>query len=160
MTFWLRLLLRYAGLALACYWTALFIGTHMPLEQAPFEPVPYLDKWLHVVGFAGLAFLAATAWRARQPLGPIQYGLLLLGLGAYAAVDEASQLLPFVGRNADLGDWSADMIGAAIGLTLFTLARIVAHGLGWRVENGATAEIDAEHAPASDSATTPCATRA
>ena len=80
MNLWVRTAIRYAGLALALYWTALFIGTHMPLEPQPFQPVPYFDKWLHVVGYAGLAFIAATAWRARRPLGPMQYALLLLGL--------------------------------------------------------------------------------
>jgi VanZ family protein len=170
MTFWIRLLLRYAALALALYWTALFIGTHMPLEQAPFEPLPYSDKWVHVVGFAGLAFLAATAWRARRPLGPIQYALLLLGLGAYAAIDEASQMLPFIGRHGDVADWVADMVGVVIGLALFTAARIVAHQFGWRVENRATAtatteavaeaNADAEHSPAGNAPTSRCATSA
>jgi VanZ family protein len=135
MNIWVRTAMRYAGLALALYWTALFIGTHTPLEPQPFQPVPYFDKWLHVVGYAGLAFIAATAWRARRPLGPVQYALLLLGLGAYAALDEALQLLPFVGRNADVGDWVADMVGAVIGLALFTGARVLAHHLGWRVED-------------------------
>jgi VanZ family protein len=162
MIFWIRMLLRYAPVALAVYWTALFIGTHLPITQQKVEPVPYFDKWLHLAGFAGLAFLAATAWRARRsgrPLGSVQYGCLLAGMAAYAAVDELSQLLPFVRRNADLGDWFADVIGAAIGLALYTLARMMVHGFGWRVENG---PLDRKQAgrEAVDDATTPCAVTA
>jgi len=163
MIFWIRMLLRYAPIALAVYWTALFIGTHLPVPPQKIEPIPYFDKWLHLAGFAGLAFLAATAWRARRPgrpLGAVQYGSLLAGMAAYAAADELSQLLPFVRRNADLGDWVADVIGAAVGLALYTLARLTVHGFGWRVENGSIERDQAKCEAVDDAAMTPCATTA
>jgi VanZ family protein len=146
MIFWIRTLLRYAPIALAVYWTALFIGTHLPLVPKTLQPVPFFDKWLHLVGYAGLAFLAATAWRARRKLGVVQYAVLLAAIAVYAAIDEALQMLPFVRRHADFSDWVADVIGAAIGLALFGLARLAAHQFGWRIENGSGPTHDAKHA--------------
>ena len=131
---WIRTLLRYAGLMLAIYWSALFIATHIPLKGRQVERWLYSDKVVHVAGYAGLSFLAATAWRARRRLRAAHYACIILGLSAYAALDELLQTLPFVRRQGDVRDWIADMVGAALGLMLFLLARHAAHRFGWRVE--------------------------
>ena len=136
MTNWLSRLLRYAGLLFAAYWVVLFIGTHMPQPERVIPPVQQIDKVLHLVGYAGLAFLAAAATRVKKQshLPWSTLGLIWLGLGAYAAFDEATQMLPFVRRHADKIDWLADFIGAALGLGVYAIAASWARRRGLRVE--------------------------
>ncbi|MFY7878041.1 MAG: VanZ family protein, partial [Pirellula sp.] len=52
--------LRIAVVALAGYWTLLFISTHIP-AQGIMQRVRANDKVLHVIAFSGLAFLIAWA---------------------------------------------------------------------------------------------------
>jgi VanZ family protein len=93
--------------ALVCYWVALFVSTHVPLE--PQISVPGEDKTLHFVGYGVLALLFGIAF-------PRSLRLALIVLALYAAFDELTQ--PLVGRHCDFHDWLADLGGIAIGLTL------------------------------------------
>jgi VanZ family protein len=117
-------LLRNARLwqsALAIYWLALFIGTHLPLDRVP-QPARTHDKWAHLIAFALLSGLFATTWElsaGRLNVRHLMRAWFLIVL--YSAFDEATQ--PFVGRYASVIDWLADAAGAALGLMLFVWVR-------------------------------------
>ena len=109
---------RIAALGtLGVYWTAIFVGTHLPdgirgLGQ-------FYDKFLHFGAYAGLAFLlAATLTVLRRRRGAL---LLPLAIAAiYGCVDELSQrAVP--GRHAGIDDWIADVLGAGVGVIAFSL---------------------------------------
>jgi VanZ family protein len=125
----LRLL---SATVLACYWLAMFLGTHWPnfkLEQFPQNT----DKVLHVSAYAGLSFLIAV-WlilkRANVPAGSAGFPNLSLRDGlwimavivGYSVFDEVSQIP--VGRTCDFFDALADWIGALIGLSAFTVLQL------------------------------------
>jgi VanZ family protein len=117
-------LLRNARLwqiALACYWAALFIATHIPADRLP-RPAQTADKLAHLLAFAGLSWLFATTWElsaGRLNSRHLVRAWFLLAL--YGALEEATQ--PLVGRHASVFDWLADMTGAALGLVLFAWMR-------------------------------------
>lgn len=105
---------------LACYWLAIFIATHMSPGAAQELDIEGSDKLKHYVAYAGLAFLLVGR---RACLGKLSLNtyLWLFGIAAtYGAFDEGTQLL--VGRDAELGDWFADSIGALTGLAAFALS--------------------------------------
>ena len=100
---------------LAVYWMAIFVGTHLPNELPSLEQID--DKILHFGAYAGLAFLLVAAFKARR----LRHGTLLLPLAVaaiYGCVDELSQkAVP--GRQADVADWAADVLGAGVGVFAF-----------------------------------------
>jgi VanZ family protein len=104
-------------LLLGMYWIALVIGTHLP-PAAVKLPHDQSDKLWHFGGYLGLAFLLAAAWQASSGrLNGRHLRLLWGAIAVFAALDEVTQLL--VGRDASVGDWLADVLGAAIGLIVF-----------------------------------------
>lgn len=85
---------------------ASFVATHWPaLELKPGMPG---DKLLHAVTFAALTFLL---WRARIVT---RVGWLVAAMLLWAAIDEATQAIPWIRRYASLADFLADAIGVAI----------------------------------------------
>jgi VanZ family protein len=97
---------------LIAYWLLMFFGTHIP--RVPTSLAGPNDKVLHLLGYGGLAVLL-LGWRSsRGPVTIRTITLLWLLLGCYGAFDEITQ--PLVGRHADIADWIADVVGAAIGL--------------------------------------------
>jgi VanZ family protein len=122
----------------------LFAGTHTPADRLPSEPpFPYADKTVHVAGYAVLAFMAAAAWTWRRTLLLGDYLMLLVAMSGYGVVDEASQMLPAIQRNADVLDWAADTIGVALGLLAFSTAAAWARRRGIRLARASeTARID------------------
>lgn len=130
----LNLLFRWAAAALVVYWVLLFASTHTPASKLPSEPpFPYADKVVHLVGYAGLAFVAAAAWTWRRTLYARDYAVLFVALSLYGAIDEVSQMLPGIERNADVVDWAADTLGAMLGLCAFALAAAYARQRGLRL---------------------------
>jgi VanZ family protein len=112
---------RLWQLALAVYWVALFIATHIPIERMPPAATAH-DKIAHLFAFAGLAALFAMTWELSA--GRLNVRHLLRAwvvLMLYAAFEEATQ--PIVNRYASVFDWLADAVGAAIGLAIFWLVR-------------------------------------
>jgi VanZ family protein len=103
--------------ALGLFWLALFIGTHVP-PSTDLLPMPTNDKLAHLAAYLLLALLLATVW---QLAGGILNGRHLvfawLAILAYGAFDEVTQIP--IGRDCNLGDWTADACGAAVGLLLF-----------------------------------------
>ena len=80
------------------------------------------DKLVHMAAFAGLAALVAITWQlAAGQLNRRHLIAVWLAVALYAALDEWTQ--PLFGRDASLGDWTADVVGALIALILFASLR-------------------------------------
>jgi len=105
---------------LAVYWLTLAITTHIPRLE-PKLPISHPDKWVHAAAFCVLALLLAWNWSLRATFGMRQALLTFAILAAYGAIDEITQIP--VGRHGNLADWAADLLGAALGVTLFIAAR-------------------------------------
>lgn len=75
------------------------------------------DKVQHIVAFLVLAALASLAYPRANPL---KVGF---GLSAYGALIEFAQMIPVLNRDAELLDWIADTVAAAIVLLLFFVLR-------------------------------------
>ena len=104
-------------LALIVYWTALFVGTHVPTVPAGVAKIS--DKLLHYLAYGGLAVLLAMDQHARGRWSR-RRGLQIFAVVAlYAAADELLQ--GPVGRTTDFHDWIADLFGAACGLIAYAL---------------------------------------
>jgi VanZ family protein len=106
--------------AIAVYWLTMFLATHLPV-QGVMDQLPASDKHLHLGAYAVLGF--ALPWwsrtqHRRNQSYPVMLSLLLL---AYASIDELLQVP--VGRTAEWGDWLADAVGAALGLTVASWLR-------------------------------------
>jgi VanZ family protein len=114
------------------YWLAIFVLTHAPVDPTPVPPRYPLDKVAHLAVFAGLAVLlcAAGSTLGHPPRRVI--GAVLAMVAAYGALDELTQ--QFVAhREPDFLDWTADMLGAGVGITFFSIAREVVLAIGRRV---------------------------
>lgn len=111
-----RRLPQFALVTLAAYWLLLFVLTHLP--DLPVEGgFSSADKVAHLCAYAILAWLAAMALRVWQVRLPAILLIVLLGGAAYGAVDEVLQ--GFTGRETEVYDWVADVIGLTAGLLLF-----------------------------------------
>ena len=115
----LRLLgFRLAVIALAAYWTAIFIGTHLPKMPKALPSVN--DKVMHFTAFFGLAMLlcycptSTRVWRRF----PIIVAMCLV----YACVDELTQSL-VRGRHSDVMDFLADAAGTLTAVILYATVR-------------------------------------
>lgn len=101
---------RLAGLALAVYWIALFVGTHIPVNvQFVWS---WTDKLIHGGAYFGLAALL-TAWSVLSGKSWRPW-VIAAALSAYGIADELLQIP--VGRHADVSDWLADTLGAVTGV--------------------------------------------
>lgn len=99
---------------LAAYWLSMFLGTHIP--QVPQSLAQQGDKLLHFGAYLGLAVLLLT-WRiSRGSITIRRLALFWLMIAAYGILDEVTQ--PLVKRDAEVGDWLADIAGAAVGLLI------------------------------------------
>jgi hypothetical protein len=99
-----------------CAYAGLFFWmTHAPTISAPTIGRDGIatDKIVHFCGYTVLAFLTfllLKAWRV-----PIRCLLLVVALGAIAAIDELTQSLTF--RDPEWLDWCADLAGVVAGVT-------------------------------------------
>jgi VanZ family protein len=108
-------------IALAGYWLALFVGTHIP-NNVPLLPSDGADKLAHFAAFALLATLLATTWQlAAGHLTARHLVVVWIVVVLYAAFDEWTQTP--VGRDANIWDWTTDTLGALFALTLFAWLR-------------------------------------
>jgi hypothetical protein len=122
---WLGPVTRLAAAATLAYVGVLLYATHHPkpqdlLDELVGKSAPS-DKALHLWAYGVLGLLAggtlalAGGWRTRLILG------LAAGLAVFAALDEATQPLPWFGRFADPVDWVFDVLGIVAGLALVGL---------------------------------------
>jgi VanZ family protein len=110
---------KAALILLIGYWLAFFLGTHIPAP--PHALVPRIsDKLLHFTGYAGLTFLVCLNWWLRRALAWRQYIVVLVLIAVLGALDELTQIP--VGRDCDILDWAADVLGTAAGLAIFGAA--------------------------------------
>jgi len=108
---------KISQLVLAGYWIALFVATHLP-PTTPFLPGPAIDKLVHALVYAVLAGLLATAWELAAGVLALRHLCWAwVVVAMYGALDEITQIP--VGRECSFWDWSADAIGAVVGLALF-----------------------------------------
>ncbi len=107
------LLRRWRHLLLAVFvlaWIASYVVTHVPIAPILREMnLSLSDVIYHAVGYFGLSmllFLVMLAYGVRPATRAV--GLLAI-MAVYGAFDEISQ--GWVGRDPDVGDWLADMLG-------------------------------------------------
>jgi len=108
--YWLPLYL-YAGL--------IFYVSNIP-KPLPHIPIPYFDKFLHLIEYAIFGILAARAFKSsgQEVLYKNFIILAILASVAYGASDEFHQL--FVScRSCDAFDVTADLIGGTIGAIFY-----------------------------------------
>jgi VanZ family protein len=109
--------------ALACYCVALFVATHVsPTTVFLQAEENNFDKVFHFVAYAVLAGLLATVWQLNAgvlTLGHLRWvWIVTIVLGA---LDEITQIP--VNRDCNIWDWSADALGAIVGLLIFAWVR-------------------------------------
>lgn len=98
------------------YALVLVFATHYPRPEELLGAAAPSDKTLHFTAYALLGGLvaatlaAAGRWAGRAP------GITIIGLLAFAAIDEATQ--PAFGRHADWLDWVFDGGGLAAGVAV------------------------------------------
>ena len=106
--------------ALVLYWPAIFIGTHIPQIPRWVGQMAISDKTLHFVAYLLLSFLL---WFAVNPAKKVNWRKpavwwILFAVVWYGVIDEWLQ--KYVGRNADVYDFFADLAGAITGLAILT----------------------------------------
>jgi VanZ family protein len=99
--------------------TVAFIMACLPKPPGvPFEPS---DKIQHIVAFAVLALLARVAfWEARALS-------IFVSLSLFGALIECVQLVPALGRDADIVDWLADNVAV---LSVLLIVKMFQYGKG------------------------------
>ena len=121
---------------LAIYWLLLATGSHLPRftlgDTSNQIGVFQIDKSLHVVGFAGLAWLLSMSRLAGPNASSFAHALAALLIGSvYALVDEYTQ--QFTGRHVSYSDVVAGLI-AIIGVFLvLTYSPPPLNTMRWRV---------------------------
>ena len=102
---------------LVVYWLLLFCGTHIRIPKGMLPGQS--DKLIHFASYAvlGMLLMSLRATRGIYPWYSVFARWFVLS--GYGAFDELTQLL--VNRNADVVDWLADNVGAAVGLGFVTL---------------------------------------
>ncbi len=120
----LRVSLAARRITTLAYWLVLTTGTHWPRFRPPFQSVLPVDKVLHIVAFGTLTLLLFWCLPfhrlAARHRSPAQINLLLccLSTAALAAIDELTQEIAWVSRDATLNDWLADVGGVVLALAL------------------------------------------
>jgi VanZ family protein len=110
-----RLFAVHRGKFIALFWLALIFTLIMALLPKP-PPLPGqpTDKFQHIMAFAALTALSYSAH-------PVWNWLTRFGwLALFGAVIEVGQMIPALGRSAEIADWLAD--SAAILITIGIVA--------------------------------------
>src|SRR4029079_5316910 len=104
-------------IALVCFFVIMVVGTHLPPNSPLLPPeVNNLDKVYHCSAYGILALFLATTWQlAAGTLMARHLCWAWLGLVVWAAIDELTQIP--VNRDCNIWDWTADAVGAALGLS-------------------------------------------
>ncbi len=109
---------RYRHLVLTIYLLVLLGATLAPVPGTRHGPAGF-DKLVHVGLFGGLAFLLYWYESERTWLGAVR--AFALAVGAALLIEVLQALLPF--RNADLIDFVAGLLGAALGVATAAVLR-------------------------------------
>lgn len=93
-----------------------------PQLEPAFEFIPG-DKFAHFVAFAlGASLLAMAIRRSFAVTWTRAVLLAILGVSVFGAMDEWHQTFTPQRSGADVGDWVADMLGAATGAVITSLS--------------------------------------
>ena len=115
------------------FWTtlvtvAIVVLSTMPIpEEAPLGDVPLIDKWVHMVMYAGLVFMMWVdhVVRSKQKYTWTARILILLYAIALGGAMELVQAYFTTCRSGDWIDFEADAVGALIG-------KLICVGLNWK----------------------------
>ncbi len=121
---WLRRLHRISGLALLVYMTALFTGTHLPKPEE-LMPIEGNDKLLHFGAYFGMAILMAIRCSEFRSVSVMTSLAIWSLIALTGAIDEVTQMIPAIHRQADVADWIADLLGGACGLIVWKMCSAV-----------------------------------
>ncbi len=128
-----RKLATFARYATVLLLLALFVATHFPATAIPYR-ISAFDKLAHCLAYLALTFSVLISWDLTiGQLRPQHYFIVWLVGTLYGAFDEVTQIA--VGRQCDVRDWMADILGIVIGLTLFRLLRPLLRPLFYRLLN-------------------------
>ncbi|MBW3660092.1 MAG: VanZ family protein [Gemmatimonadetes bacterium] len=106
-----------AAWGLVALWMAAVAVVSIAPIAAPDVEVPIgADKWAHAAFYAVLGWLAARAARRSGASPATAWGSAVALAALYGAGVEGVQSA--VGRDASLGDWMADAIGAVAGAAI------------------------------------------
>ena len=100
------------------YWLIMLTATSLPGVDLP--KVGVNDKIEHFTAYGILSIFINLAILFQKKYDGIKkyFGLIAIPMiGFYAALDELHQLF-IPGRDCDIWDWTADMIGASLGFLL------------------------------------------
>ena len=118
---WTRFLARHALLWLPpLVYAALIFHFSSESDPLPFVRVTVWDKALHTIEYAGLAVLVARALFAEGLSAVVGISVSIAVVALYAATDEWHQLY-VPSRDASVFDWTADLVGAAVGTTVYAV---------------------------------------
>ena len=109
---------RRAAILRAIFWIAIVLSFLAAINpQPPQLPGQPNDKVQHIMAFLMLGALAFFAFPRTSPLKR------LIGLSAFGALIEFTQMIPALHRDGDIMDWIADTAAAAVILTVLHLLR-------------------------------------
>lgn len=110
---------RYALIGLLLYWPAIFIATHIPINDLV-RMARLSDKALHFCGYLVLAFFISAVINPYKKVNwfNIKPWMILFVITIYAAADEYLQ--QFVNRTPDFMDFTANMSGALAAMLILT----------------------------------------
>lgn len=111
-----RFLARHRAAMLGLFWLAVMFTLIMALLPKP-PPLPGAptDKFQHIMAFAVLTILSLAAY-------PVWGWISRFGwLAAFGALIEFGQMIPALGRSADVVDWLADSAAILIAMGVTAL---------------------------------------
>lgn len=121
---------------LVCYWIFLFILTTIPGSAMP--DVKVSDKIEHFAAYFVLGALLCLAVMVQDKYVLVKKHPFVSSwffIALYAGIDEMHQM--FVpGRQADLLDWTADIVGAALALIVIAIIKKIDDGRNGPLRNG------------------------
>lgn len=101
--------------------TIIFVGCFLPGYDIPDVQIPFIDKWVHFVFFAGYSFLALCLFKKPNSLQKLLILLSAAVLGLMVELIQGSGLIP--GRGFEWNDILADSVGGVIGIILFGIMK-------------------------------------
>ena len=109
----------------ATIWALLYAVLIVCMSSIPGKSLPDLswlsqDKLIHMAEYTIFGLLASRAMVSRVPTRGQAFLFTFLIAGAFGALDEFYQTL-IPGRDSSYGDWVADIVGVALGSSLYLL---------------------------------------
>ena len=101
--------------AAAIFWASSLTGSEIP--DLGFS-IPFADKYEHIIAYSVFAALLARAWAKGGPLTRRTAMVCMVVAALYGVTDEIHQLV-VPGRTCSPTDWTADVVGAAVGIVVY-----------------------------------------